>query len=584
MRVHAADVGTGLLVAWVLWGSTAGATEPKLHVAFDGELSTGVTGRGSSASVAWPDGMAGLTPHWMVAQVVVDSDCSDGPPQWLSVRTQSGPSAAPQSYEVVSTHLNGATSKVSLYLWSQEALKRACPKEGWVAVPSVPVELAVACPGGVQRATQVLNLAVACEPSAPSDEALNGIAGSKVERRRGSYERVTLPRATSARTGSDRWDLQVGKPVEVKLELRLRNVFPTPTRVTPVRLSDAGKVLERYPDCFVAKGPVPDDAECQANLTITPQSEEPLHFACEVQYLDGTSVLTRTSTVGPTPTAKADRIEITPAQRAEGEKALQVLAESLKGEDVAVVRPKFAEFVRSHPIFAYADFYYTHVWAGFRDGTRFAMDFTPRDDAPPSPEPWLSLVTAGHAAFGNKDYSTTLTSFRQALSAAEQLGPDDPHVAASLNLVAGAIGGPRFTEDPERVRLYERELALETKLLGEHHPKRVRTLLMEALAVPDGPEREATLWRAVMASEGMTPPDVRLQQEALGSLSDWLRRHGNVLKAMVVDRRANRLPDQLFLIPERDDPISRMEAEGISYEGLGTSRVPWADYPVVRPP
>ncbi len=512
-----------------------------------GDYATVVTGSGPSAGVAWPDGGASLTPRWVVAEPRVRVACASGRLEDLVVRTERGPSAAPKKTDLRPTKLMGYTVPVSLYLWSLQDVRAACegkPDGTEAALPSVAVKLELSCSGGErQKASQQLTLDVLCLPKTASQEARTGVAGTQGERQRGS-QRESILRAARRETSASPREIGVGEAVQLDLgSLLIRTLSPPPKRVTPVRLDEAGKVVERFAPCFeTGAAAATDDAECRPKVSWKAKVAGRYPFAFEVAYFDDSSVFTLPAQVRaltPEERAQQKALELSWEERNAAMQAFSRFVMTLPPGEPAAIEAGLADFVAKNPAVAKAGFNETGYWATFRDGRPFLVHrhgmLEPKRPKVASPKAWLEHMAAGSGA--RSDQKQEVAAFQRALAVAEGLGPDDPHVAASLLRLASALrhGG----DFKPTIALYRRALAIEAKVLGKDHPKLLETSMDLALMLETTPEAESLLEQAALAVRQDANPDAL--GRLLGQLSDLKRKLGKPKEARTLDRRADAL-------------------------------------------
>lgn len=254
-------------------------------------------------------------------------------------------------------------------------------------------------------------------------------------------------------------------------------------------------------------------------------------------------------------------------ERSKAMDAFTAFVATLTDPTPAVVDQQLAAFVASHPAFEAAG-YQGNFWARFRDGRVLTVNRqipAPRRAATVSAPPeWVARVRAGLAAADKGAWKTILSEFDQAMAIAEKSGPESAIVAATLNLYAGAIRrGSRNTDDYRRtVKLYERSLAIEKKLLGPGHAKVVSTLgaLGLMLGQSDSERAVPTLKEALALCRALDPPDPDLEHEISTSLAMLYNRMRRPADAQALMNAPGRDREPRPSSPPAPDVVSEYEA------------------------
>lgn len=227
-------------------------------------------------------------------------------------------------------------------------------------------------------------------------------------------------------------------------------------------------------------------------------------------------------------------------QRSKVMDALSRFVDSLAETDPKAIDAQLAAFVAKTPDLEAAGYEGRgNFWARFRDGRALVLKRSkpePKAPAPDVPADWADEIRmAREVAGGRGGFKAMTQAYDRALGIAEKAGPETALVAATLNLYAGAVRyHSRSTADYKRtVPMYRRSLAIEKKLLGEHHPKVVNTLidLSRMLAQSSPKEAIATLQEAGRLSEALDPPSPELQHEVLRELQSMHERFRMPAKA-----------------------------------------------------
>ncbi|MDP1917029.1 MAG: tetratricopeptide repeat protein [Myxococcales bacterium] len=556
--------------AWTLSLAAALAAAPAWALKDELELelpdvATWVTGNGATRSVAWPDGSAALTSRWVVGLASVRFACSDGVATSLRLSADRGPNQRPHTIDLTSQRAHGGAREVELFLWPIDEVKAACRADGSVKVPSVTMSLELSCPKGVFRKKQTASLDVDCRVSRPSDEAENGLLGTKSSRQLGPNSFTSVMRFGGTDSGASPPTFTAGVKQRIEFFPFLLRVWkPTFRQLRPVRVDASGKVVERFAPCVFEPR---DDPRCSPSVELTVKEPGPVRLALEAEYEDDTRLLSKVSELRALSTAQqaeAERSELPFESQSAATEAFSVYVRSLTDPQPLAVKKAVADFVASHPAFIGAGYNGHNFWANLKGGVPLMVihqiPWKPSFDVK-SPPAWLEQMKAGWEAMNRGDGKAASAAYQKALAEAEKLGANDVHVAATLNQLALSVR--RHGQLESSIPLYRRALAIEEQVLTVNHPKVISTMLDLALMLRrnDPRDEERLLTDALARAEALSPPRPEAQRRVLASLADTRRRQGRVAEARELNRRADALPtpDSLEYELVQPDVVSYLE-------------------------
>ena len=529
------------------------------------DIATWVTGTGATRSVAWPDGPAAMTSRWVVGLANVRWACSDGAATSLRLSADRGPNQSPRTIDLTSQRAHGGSREVELFLWPIDEVKAACRADGNIKVPSVTLSLELSCPKGVFRKKQTASLDVDCRVSRPSDEAENGLLGTKSSRQVGPGSFTSVMRFGGTDSGASPSTFTAGVKQRIEFFPFLLRVWkPTFRKLTPVRVDASGKVVERFAPCVFEPR---DDPSCRPSVELTVKEPGPVRLALEAEYEDDTRLLSKVSelrALSAAQQAEAERFEPSFESQSEAANAFSAYVMSLTDPQPPAVKKALADFVASHPAFTSAGYNGHNFWANLKGGfplmVMHQIPWTPKVDVK-SPPAWLEQMKAGWEAMNRADGKAASAAYEKALAEAEKLGPKDAHVAATLNQLALSVR--RYGQLEQSIPLYRRSLAIEEQVLTVNHAKVISTMLDLALMLRRGDpnEEERLLTQALARAEALSPPQPEVQRRVLASLAETRRRQGRVADAREFSRRADALPtpDSLEYALVQPDVISYLE-------------------------
>ena len=529
------------------------------------DIATWVTGTGATRSVAWPDGPAAMTSRWVVGLANVRWACSDGVATSLRLSADRGPNQSPRTIDLTSQRAHGGSREVELFLWPIDEVKAACRADGNIKVPSVTLSLELSCPKGVFRKKQTASLDVDCRVSRPSDEAENGLLGTKRSRQLGPGSFTSVMRFGGTDSGASPSTFTAGVKQRIEFFPFLLRVWkPTFRKLTPVRVDASGKVVERFAPCVFEPR---DDPSCRPSVELTVKEPGPVRLALEAEYEDDTRLLSKVSelrALSAAQQAEAERFEPSFESQSEAANAFSAYVMSLTDPQPPAVKKALADFVASHPAFTSAGYNGHNFWANLKGGfplmVMHQIPWTPKVDVK-SPPAWLEQMKAGWEAMNRADGKAASAAYEKALAEAEKLGPKDAHVAATLNQLALSVR--RYGQLEQSIPLYRRSLAIEEQVLTVNHAKVISTMLDLALMLRRGDpnEEERLLTQALARAEALSPPQPEVQRRVLASLAETRRRQGRVADAREFSRRADALPtpDSLEYALVQPDVISYLE-------------------------